>query len=63
MPRRRLIALAQSPAAAERRDPGITFVGGARALPALRRANAGVAVPPPSIAAGAQQRALAAGQR
>jgi hypothetical protein len=64
MPRRSIITLAQPPAAAKDREPGkITFLGAARALPAPRRANAGVAVPPPSIAAGARQRALAAGER
>jgi hypothetical protein len=63
MPRRSIIALAQPPGAAKHGEPGkITFAGAARALPTPRRANASVAVPPPSLAAGARQRALAAGE-
>ncbi len=64
MPRSSSIAFAQPPGAAKHGEPGkITLLSATRALPTPRRANAGVAVPPPSIVAGARQRALAAGER
>jgi len=64
MPRRSIIALAQSLAAAARSESGkVAFPDGAVALPTRQRACTAVVLRRASIAAGTRPRALAAGER